>query len=59
MDENVLRDRKYIHRAVPVDCTEDRFEGDHLGTSYAVQEFRPSSLQDFWLWKQSTKAQLI
>lgn len=37
MDQNVLMDRKSIQKAVPVDSVKDRFKGDHLGTSYAVQ----------------------
>lgn len=35
----------------------DEFKGDQSGTSYDVQECSPSSLEDFCLLKQSTKAQ--
>ena len=55
---NFLKAQKCIQKAVPMDYTEDKFKGDHLGTSYAVQEFSPSSLENWRLFKWSTTAQL-
>lgn len=36
MDQNALKAQENIQSAVPVDCTEDGFRGDHLGTSSAI-----------------------